>query len=337
MQLKAALAGAKRGELLPVYVISGPERYLRDELVSAIHVAALGSGVAAFNEDKFTAGDVPVGQVLGAARTVPMMAPRRFVLLRGADRWEAAEGSNEPSPLDQIADYARAPVDTTCLVVVAEKLDKRRRLAALARKNGFFVECEPIASRELPVFVVEQVRARGHEIDQDTAELVAEIAGPELGPVVDAVERLSLHAGPGKAITEQAVSACVARLRLADIWQLADAVGRRDLGKSLRLLADVYDPRDRGLPLLGALAWSFRQVARVQAALQAGASSDEAARRAGIPPFRARDVVARARQLRPNDAPRWLLVLAETDLALKGSKRPPEVVLADMLTRLCAR
>lgn len=337
MQLDAEIARAKRGELLPVYVISGSERYLRDALVSAIRDGALGSGIAAFNEDKFTAGEAPVDKVLSAARTVPMMAPKRFVLVRGADRWEPAEGSADESPLDQIAEYARAPSDTTCLVVVADKLDKRRRLASVARKGGFFVECEPIPPRELPGFVVEQVRARGHTIDNDTAELLAEIAGPELAPVVDAIERLSLHAGPGNPITEEAVSACVARLRLADTWQLVDAVGQRDLGKSLRLLADVYDPRDRGLPLLGALAWSVRQVARVQAALQSGASGDEAARRAGVPPFRARDVLARARQLRPGDTQKWLLVLADTDLALKGSKRPPDAVLEDMLTRLCKR
>lgn len=337
MELDAAIARAKRGELLPVYVISGEERYLRDALVSAIREGALGAGIAAFNEDKFTAGEASVDKVLAAARTVPMMAPKRFVLVRGADRWEPGEGSEEASPLDQIAEYARAPADTTCLVIVADRLDKRRRLATAARKGGFFIECETIAPRELPTFVIEQTRARGHTIDNDTAELLAEIAGPELAPVVDAVERLSLHAGPGNPITEEAVSACVARLRLADTWQLVDAVGQRDLGKSLRLLADVYDPRDRGLPLLGALAWSVRQVARVQAALQSGASGDEAARRAGVPPFRARDVIARAKALRPADAQRWLLVLAETDLALKGSKRAPDAVLEDMLTRLCKR
>jgi hypothetical protein len=30
-----------------------------------------------------------------------------------------------------------------------------------------------------------------------------------------------------------------------------------------------------------------------------------------------------------------MLVLAETDLALKSSRRAPETILAEMLTRLC--
>lgn len=335
MELDAALERARRGELLPVYLVTGAERWLQGTLVSAIRDAAMAGGLPQLNEDRFTAGEGSVDRVLAAARTVPMMAKRRFVLLRAAERWESGEG--DESPLDRLAEYAKSPADTTCMVILADALDKRRRLAALARKEGFLVECEPLPARELPGFVARQAKARGHAIDADAAALVAELAGPELGPVVDAVERLSLHAGPGRAITEDDVAACVARIRAADTWQLVDAVRRRDLGASLRILADVYDPRDRGLPVLGTLAWSVRQIARVRAALDGGASQDEAARRAGVPPFRAREIAARARDVRAADTQRWLLVLAETDVALKGSKRPPDAILEDMLARLCAR
>jgi DNA polymerase-3 subunit delta len=100
----------------------------------------------------------------------------------------------------------------------------------------------------------------------------------------------------------------------------------------------VYDSRDRGLPLLGALAWSIRQLARFQIATEGGASTDEAARRAGIfQPHRAREIAQKGRALRARELERWLLVLAETDVALKSSRRPADAILEDMLTRLCRR
>jgi DNA polymerase-3 subunit delta len=137
-------------------------------------------------------------------------------------------------------------------------------------------------------------------------------------------------------VDEDAIAACVARVRTADTWALVGAVGARDLSRALRTLADAYDPRERGLPLLGALAWSIRQLARYQAATDGGSSPDEAARAAGVfQPFRARELAARARQVKSKEVERWMLVLAEADLALKGSRRPPDAVLEDMLTRLC--
>jgi DNA polymerase-3 subunit delta len=328
-------------------VVAGEERLLRDEVVGALRSASLAQGVAAFNEDKFTAGEADIETVLAAARTVPMMAPRRFVLLRGAERWGGGEeGEGRPAaakgqgsgvqPFDRLADYAAAPADSACLVIVASKLDGRRKLSLLARKQDFVVACDPPDSRGLPDWIVQRCAGKGNPIDRDVAELLAALSGPQLSPVDDAIERLSLYVGPGAPIDENAVGACVARIRTADTWALVDAVGARDLGHALRTLADAYDPRDRGLPLLGALAWSIRQLARYQAALAAGERPDEAARRAGVfQPYRARELAAKARAVRPKEVERWILVLAETDLALKSSRRSADAILEEMLTRLC--
>jgi DNA polymerase-3 subunit delta len=346
-----AIAGAKKGDLLPVYVVTGEEGFFLDQVVAEIRKASLAGGVPAFNEDRFTAGEADADKVIAAARTVPMMAARRFVLVRGVERWDAGSSSSSEgedatpagagagdSPLDKLAAYAQAPVPSTCLVLLAARLDGRRKLAALAKKQGFLVTCDPLDRRALPEWIVQRVHDRGHAIEPDVADLLAEIAGPELAYVNDAIERLSLFVGGKNPITEQAVSECVARVRTADTWALVDAVAARDLASALRILADVYDPRDRGLPLLGALAWSVRQLLKVQVALEAGASTEEAGKRAGIfQPFRAREVAAKTKRFRPRELERWVLVLAETDVALKSSRRPADAVLEDMLTRLCRR
>jgi DNA polymerase-3 subunit delta len=346
-----AIDQARKGKLLPVYVVAGEERFLRDQVVAELRAAALGGGVAAFNEDRFTAGEVDADKVIAAARTVPMMAPKRFVLVRGLERWDASSGSGasgdgadaKVAPLDKLATYAGQPIDSTCMVLSAEKLDGRRKLTALAKKQGFLVSCEVLDARALPAWIVERTQAKGHAIDREVADLLAEIAGPELAYVNDAVERLALFAGVDEAgrglpITEQAVSECIARVRTADTWALVDAVGKRDLGGALRILAEVYDPRDHGLPLLGALAWSIRQLAKFIAATSSGAGVDDAARRAGVyQPFRARELATKARAFRGAEIERWLLVLAETDVALKSSRRPADAILEDMLTRLCRR
>ncbi|HEX8791534.1 MAG TPA: DNA polymerase III subunit delta [Polyangiaceae bacterium] len=333
MTPEEAIEQAKSGKLLPLYVVAGEERLLRDEVVAELRAAALGGGVAAFNEDKFTAGEAGVDKVVAAARTAPMMAPRRFVLLRGAERWDTEA---ETSPFDTLAEYAANPVDSTCFVIVASKLDGRRRFVMAARKAGFLVTCDPLDDRSLPPWIASRFRSKGHAIDRDVAELLAALAGPHLSPVDDAVERLSLYVGPGAAIDEDAIAVCVARVRTADTWALVDAVRARDLGHAMRTLADAYDPRDHGLPLLGALAWSIRQLARFQAALGDGASQDEAARVAGVyQPYRARELAQKARGVKPREVERWLLVLAETDLALKSSRRTADAILEEMLTRLC--
>jgi DNA polymerase III subunit delta len=334
MTPERAIDQARQGKLLPVYVVVGEERLLRDEVLAELRAAALGSGIAAFNEDRFTAGEANVESVIAAARTVPMMARRRFVVVRGAERWEGPDADS--SPFDRLAEYAAAPVESSCLVVVGSKLDGRRKFALTARKQDFLVACDPLDARALAPWIVARCAAKGHAIDRDVADLIAAVSGPQLSPVDDAIERLSLYVGPGAPIDADAVRTCVTRVRVADAWAVVEAVGARDLGRALRTLADAYDPKDHGLPLLGAVAWSVRQLARFQAALASGASHDDAARRAGaLNTYRARDLAAKARAIPEKEVARWLLVLAETDLALKSSRRPADAILEDMLVRLC--
>jgi DNA polymerase III subunit delta len=339
----AAIAQAKKGALLPVYLVTGTEQWLRDQVVAELRAAALGGGVAAFNEDKFTAGETDVDKVVAAARTVPMMANRRFVLVRSAERWDSASSGDDDdgkkeSPLDRLMRYVDAPVDSTCLVITAAKVDGRRKLGTVAKKKDFLVQCESLDSRKLSAWVVTQCKSRGHVLDPDVAELLCELAGPEMSFLNDAVERLSLFIGDGAPITEAAVAECIARVRTADTWALVNAVGARDLGTAMKLLSEVYDPRDRGLPLLGAVAWSIRQLARFQAAMESGMGQDEAAKAAGVyQPFRAKELAQKVKTFKPRELERWLLVLAETDVALKSSRRPADGILDDMLVRMCGR
>lgn len=349
MTPEEAIAEAASGKLRPVYLVLGEERLLVDRVVFALREAAGKGGVPGFNEDKFTAGESPVGSIMNAARMVPMMAPRRFVLVRGLDRWEKKDGDDdapaakasakkgkiEMPPLDELAEYAKDPPASTVMVLVSPKLHGQRRLVTGAKKGGYLVSCEPLSRDALPRWIESAAREKGHKVAPEVADLLAEIAGPELGYVADALERLSLYVGPKNPITEDAVAAIVTRVRQSSVWELLDVLGKRDAAGALAILADVFDPRDGGLKLLGAVAWSVRQLVKFESALRSGSDPREAAQRAGMPPFKANDAARTVRAVPPGTLPNWLRLLAETDLALKSSKRPPQAILETMLIEMC--
>jgi DNA polymerase-3 subunit delta len=284
----------------------------------------------------FEAGETPIGRVLDAANTMPMMARRRLVIIRGIERLEGKsdDAKSKSSPSDALADYVASPSPTTCMVLVGTKVDGRRKLATVAKKSNVIVECNPLKPHQLGAFVREEAKRRGNPIGSDVADAIVDLVGAELAGLIDAVERLSLYVGDKQPITEDAVHEVVARVRVGSIWGLSDAVAARDRATALRLLNENYDPRDRGLPLLGILAGAIRKTLKLRALLDAGASPDEAARQAGFPPFKAREAASQAKKFPPGELERAVAIFAEADLALKGSKRPPLLVLEDAIVRL---
>ncbi len=348
---ESAIAEAQAGKLRPVYLVLGEERLLVDRVVSALREATQKGGIAGFNEDKFTVGEASAtaGAVIGAAKSLPMMAKLRYVMVRGLDRWEkksdendeAAEttkgkkGKPESSPLDDLADYVKDPVPSTVMVLVSPKLNGVRRLVTAAKKGGFIVNCEQLSRQALPGWIEATAKGKGHAISAEVADYLAEIAGPDLGYVNDAIERLSLFVGQKQPITEDAVALIVTRVRQSTVWELIDLLGKRRLAPVLGTLADVYDPRDGGLKLLGALTWSIRQLVKFESALKGGGDPREAAARAGMPPFRAQESAQVIRGMPPGTLARWLKLLAHADLSLKSSRRPAQAVLEAMLIEMC--
>jgi DNA polymerase-3 subunit delta len=337
-----AIDEASRDELRPVYLVLGEEHYLADRVLAALRRAAMKGGVPGFNEDKFTAGEVNADKVIAAARTVPMMAKRRLLLVRNVERWEkkgdeddddddASASKRSGSALDQLAEYARAPIDSTVLVLCAAKLHAQRKLVTHAKKSGYVVACNPLSDKDLPGFIRELAAEKGHKIGSEAAHMLGQLAGPELGYVADALERLSLFVGEGKPITEDAIANIVTKVRQGTVWELVGAIGQKRLDRALAALDDVFDARDGGLRLLGAIGWSVQQLVKLESALGEGCSLDEAGRRAGVPPFKTREVAEVVRTTPRRTLERWMALLAEADLALKSSRRPAKAILETML------
>ena len=341
MTPEQAIEEARADKLRPVYLLIGEETHLLGEVVAALKKAALAGGIPGLNEDVFEASERDADAVLAAVRTLPMMAKRRFVLVRGLERWDPKEGSESKpgkgkDPFEKLIDYAKNPAGSTVLVLVGAGLNKQRRIANAARNDGWLVLCEALKRDELPLWIEQRVRASGNKIGRHVADLIAELSGPELAPVADAVERLCLYAGAGGEVTEDAVAECVVRMRPANVFELVGAVGRRDAGAALAALEHVYDSGDRGLRLVGLLAWSVRQLVKFEAAMREGASPPDAAARAGAPPFKARELAQQVKLIPRAELERWLVRLAELDASLKGgSKRLPKSSLEFVILSMC--
>jgi DNA polymerase III subunit delta len=346
MTPEEAIRKAKKGQLPAVLLVSGNESLLASEVLSAVREQVMVGGIAGLNDDTLEAGPSKVEDVLALARTLPMLATKRLVVVRNVERWEekeskaagkAKEGRIHTPPLDQLVEYATKANPSTVLVLIAPTLDKRRRIYTTAKKEEWLVSCETPNRAELAEWVMSRARASGSKMNRNVAELLLDLIGPTLGPLADAIERVCLYSGEGNLVEEAAVSECVVRVRTASAWELVSAVGRRDPKSALAVLHDVYDPHDRGLPLIGILAWATRQLLRFDAAKQSGQSSADAAKAAGAPPFKARELEMQLRGLSSRGLGRWLELLSSADLALKGgSKRDPRATLTQMVLDMCS-
>ena len=325
------VAAIERGEIDPIYCLHGTERYLLDRCLTAIRAAVPGPSAAAFasfNQDIVELREMDVAAVVGLARTLPMMAPRRLVIAKGLDAIKA-------DALAPLLPYAEDPSPTTCLVLVAaEKLDTRFKAFQVLRKAGYLHEFAPLRDRDLAAWITREARARKVAISADATAALAETVGSDLGRLSHTLEQLALFVGGGRPIALEDVEALVAETRQRSVFELTKAIGDGDVTRVLGILTNMLRNREPPLRIQFMLARQLRQIWRAKELLAQGAARDQIASATGVPPFFVDDVIGPARRMSSQALARGFDRLFDADRALKSSKVPPDLVVARLVQSL---
>ncbi len=189
---------------------------------------------------------------------------------------------------------------------------------------------------QLRDFAVAEAQQRGHTLAPDAAQALLDAIGEDLSGLDDAIERLSLYVGPGQRIGLESVETCVTRVRTESIWSLVDAISVKNTSLALGAASSLLADREPPLKILAMVSRQLRMIAKMRQALGSGLSAEDAAREAGAPPFKARELERAARRFTLPHLANAFSVVSETDGLLKGSRRPDDALLQEAVLRLCA-
>jgi DNA polymerase-3 subunit delta len=301
------------GHTDPVYLLQGEDDVEKSALAHEFE-AVVEEGLRAFNVERIHAGDVTTGDrlaaaisgLVGAARTLPMMAPRRVVIVLQADSLLVPKRESEAASraLEELERLIKQPEPQTTLVLVAGTLDKRGRIYKLLLKTATLVESGVIESQaDAERWVRNRVVAANAQIDPAGARLLAERCGTDVKRLRNDVERLLLFALGQKSITLDDVRQIVGPAALQDDWAMTNAIEAGDGAVALRQLALMLDAGSPPEKILGQLGWLVR---------------------------------TKFPQLSPAGLGPGIEALFRTDLDLKRSAGDPRVLLERLVVELCA-
>ncbi len=319
--------------LRPLYALIGDAGILRDRAIAMIVGAALPQiGLAAFNHTTFRASQTDAARAVAAARTQPMLAPRRLVVLL-----EVEEA--KPDFIDALVAYAKAPNPDATLVVAGAGWPKSERGGSLdARIKAAVGAVGPILALgpgAVPpaAFVLDEAAARGVRMAPAEAKALVEVTGTDLGRLSMEVEKLALYVGDAGVIDADAIEEAVALLAEAAVWDLTGAIAARDARRAAVALARLTKGGEAGHRLAGMIAWQLREIALAAWCVRTGLGESAAAGRTRLRP----DAIARvAREVqagRLHDAD-LLHAIARVNFRLNGHKAGPDRVLEGFVFEL---
>ena len=312
----------KRREFAPVYVLFGPETYLRDLAAKTIADLSFNAGdFRDFNETAFslnTEGNLE--KALAAAEQLPMMASRRFV--RITDVRVSATGFRDTvteahEPL--LTRFLSDPPPHATVVLVADELNGVRKMGRLLREKTAAVEFTRLTDNELAAWAQKELKEAGVTIDEVTLRYFLSRIGPDIQRLTNEVRKLAAASMPEGIVTMDLVSTLAPNTRELTNFELTDhlVAGRR--GKAIAILEKILDDGAEPLALLGLLAYNYRRLLIAKDLMTRGAPRAEVASELKMRYNDQEAFFAAARRADIDDLSRAIDRLARTDVAIKSS------------------
>ncbi len=319
-----------KGGPASLYLIVGEEDYLRDEAMAAIRTMTLeGGGVEGFNHDLLYGDECGASDILACARDIPAFAPRRLVVVKTAEKISAREW-------EALIPYIKAPTDSTTVVFSASKLDGRLKSSQTLKQHATVVDCARLPAQQVPSWVRTQAGQLGLRMSEDAILLMAELAGHSLYLVRRELEKLAVSVPEGTLVGVAEVEAARGSEPGASVFDLSEAIGARDSGRALRILARNMEVGEEPLRIFGALVWQYRRLWKARALLGGGSPEKDVGRSLGIPPYRLREFLEGLGRFSESHLRNAFQLFLETDSALKGGRATtPKMVMEHLLLRLC--
>ena len=323
------VAQIERGKVARIYLLLGSEAFLKQEATTMLLETILEPSSRAFNLDRFYGADADPAAVVNAALSFPVLAAKRLVIL--SDLGKVSERG-----LEVLLPLFEHPPDSTCLVLTAGKVDRRKKTFSILATHCQTVECTPLFDNQVPGWIRRRIERAGKEISREAADLLAVQVGTSLGELANEIEKLFNFVGDRARIEASDVGEVVGLSRVNTIFELTDAIGAEQISQAIRIVDRMLEEGEKTTGMVAMILRHLGILLRVKEYQKEGTPARELSQKLGISPYFVKGYVAQSRGFSLEMLTKGFEHLREADSDLKRGYQNDRTIMELLVYRLCA-
>jgi len=283
--------------------LTGPNYYvLKSELDSLVNTFVKEAGELAL--ERLDGGEATHERLAEAIQSLPFLASKKMVLLTSP--------SAQKTFAEDIEKLLGSVPNTTDLVIVEPKLDKRSVYYKTLKSQTDFREFNELDARQLSNWLVQNAREQGGQISASDAMYLVERIGLNQQLLGKELEKLLIFSPD---VTRESVDLLTDRTPQSTIFELLDSAFSGKTARMLDLYNEQRSQKVEPQQILSLLAWQLHVLALVKTAGER--TPEQISKEAGVNPFVVRKTIAIAKKLPYKKAKKIIHDASELDLKMK--------------------
>lgn len=301
----------KNGTFQRVYLLYGEERYLRRQYRDKLKAAMCEDGDE-MNTHYYEGKDVPVGEIIDLAETLPFFADRRVIFIENSGLFKSGG--------EKMAEYLNEPNETTHFIFTESEVDKRSKLYKTVKAKGCAVEFEVQDENTLKRWVAGMLKKEGKRVTEATVQAFLTKTGTDMENIHMELEKLICYCLERDVVTQEDVEAvCTTRIS-NHIFDMINALADRQQKKALQLYYDLLALKEPPMRILFLIARQCNMLLQVKEMKARGFDNKAIGSKIGLPPFIAGKYAAQAGKFKTADLKEAVFRCVETEEAVKTGR-----------------
>lgn len=316
------MAEARGKKFGPVYLFVGKEDFLVDECVGQIVHGLVPGEMKGFNLDVMYGSKADAKEVVAHAASYPMMGERRVVIVKEFEKMVVGDSAKEV-----VGNYLLHPLESTCLVLVTEEPDFRKRPFTDLKKVAKIFSCEPLYDNQVPAWISARIRTKGSNASLDACRLLQAYIGNSLRSLDNELDKLLIYIGERKEIIPEDIASVVGASRGFTIFDLQNCIGKKDVKGAMTVLARMLEAGENPQMIIVMLTRFFSILLRISELKQRRVPESQFATELGISPYFLRQYIEFHSNFSSSQIENGFHVLLSADAEMKSTSSDPRLVM----------
>lgn len=301
----------KQNHLKQMYLLYGEERYLRRQYKEKLQAALCADGDT-MNTHLYEGKDIPVGEIIDLAETLPFLAERRVIFITDSGLFKSGG--------EKLAEYLAAPNETTFFVFTESEVDKRSKLYKTVQSKGYAAEFGVQDENTLKRWIAGTLAKDGKKITENTVQLILSKTGTDMDNIQMELEKLVCYCMDREIITEADVEAiCTTRIS-NHIFDMINAIADRKQKEALELYYDLLALKEPPMRILFLIARQCNMLLQTKELKSRGHDNRTIGTKIGVPPFVVQKYINQASKFKTSTLRNAVQKCVEAEEAVKTGR-----------------
>ena len=314
-----------------LYLLWGPEDYLRQQYLAQLKKLCLPDGEDAFSFKRIDGPLPDLDTLRDAIDAMPFMTERTFVELRGVDFGKLENPESYISVLSDIPDYC------TVAFVQSAQYEPDGRLKIIKALRGICKEIKFTQQSQgmLTDWIVRRFAAAGKSVELEAAQRLIFISGDLMNRLIPEIDKISAYTS-GDRVTVKDVEAVASHIPEADVFEMTEFISQKKYNAAASVLAELLSNKNNEpIAILALLGLQMRKLYIARLAVDKKLGVKFVMETAGVKyEYHANKLITAARGYTFGQLIRAVELCAEADYRMKSSGIDSASLLKETVMRI---